>query len=90
MKKVIDREPNINIIIITMNPVKKIKLNKNLSIYKLAKLIDSNNSTITKVEQGNCLETTYLTIIRKISLQFEDIDNRKLLRNYKKYMYGRE
>jgi len=68
-----------------MNPIKKIRTHKNLSIRKFAELLDSNDITINNVEEGNCMESTYLTIIRTMSLKFDDIDDSKLLVKYKKW-----
>ena len=68
-----------------MNPVKEIRTDKNLSLSKFAELLDSNTLTLNNVEEGNCKESTYLTIIRKMSLKFDEIDDRKLLREYKKW-----
>ena len=68
-----------------MNPVKEIRTDKDLSLSKFAELLDSNSLTLNNVEEGNCKESTYLTIIRKMSLKFDEIDDRKLLREYKKW-----
>ena len=36
---------------------------------------DSNSLTFNNVKKSNYLNTTYLTIIRNISLKFDDIDD---------------
>ena len=69
-----------------MNPIKKVRTNKNLSINKFAEFLDSNPLTINNVEKGNCKESTYLTIIRKIGLEFDDIDESRLLKDYRKWL----
>ncbi len=69
-----------------MNPVKKVRKSKNLSLKKTAELLNSNYVTLTKVEKGQCLKTTYFTIIRKLSLAFDDIDDRKLIREYNNWL----
>ena len=68
-----------------MNPIKKIRTDKNLAVNEFAKILDSNALTIKNVEKGNCLNTTYMSIIKKMSLQFDDIDDGELLRKYKKW-----
>ena len=62
------------------------KLQELWSLDKLARLIGSNKYTLRNVEKGSCLETTYLTIIRKMSLEFNDIDDDELLKNYRKWL----
>ena len=69
-----------------MNPVKKIRINKNFSINKFAKKLDSNSLTINNVEKGTCLTSTYLTIIKKMSLEFDEIDDAKLLKEYRDWL----
>ena len=69
-----------------MNPIKKIRNDKDLTVNKYAKLLDSNSLTIKSVEEGNCLNTTYFTIIRKISLKFDNIADGKLLKEYEKWL----
>ena len=69
-----------------MNPIKKIRTDKNFSVNDFAELLDSNPLTINNVEKGNCKESTYLTIIRKIGLEFDDIDESRLLRDYRKWL----
>jgi len=73
-----------------MNPIKKIRLDKNLKVNKFAELLDSNPLTINNVEKGNCKESTYLTIIRKIGLEFDDIDDGRLLKKYKNWLEADE
>lgn len=69
-----------------MNPIKKIRHSKQLSLDKFGKLIDSNGVTISKVEKGDCLDSTYLTIIRKMSLYIENVDELELVRDYRKWL----
>ena len=69
-----------------MNPVKKVRKDKNLNLNKTAELLDSNYLTITNVEKGECVKTTYLTIIRKMSLAFDDIDDVKLIKKYQDWL----
>jgi len=69
-----------------MNPIKKVRTNKNLSINKFAEFLDSNPLTINNVEKGNCKDSTYLSIIRKMSLEFDDIDDGRLLKKYKNWL----
>ena len=69
-----------------MNPIKEIRMNKNLNLNELAKLLDSNSYTITTLEKGICGKTAYLTIIRKMSLAFEDIDDAKLIKEYQNWL----
>jgi len=69
-----------------MNPVKKVRKDKNLNLKKTAELLDSNYLTITNVEKGECVKTTYLTIIRKMSLAFDEIDDAKLIKEYQNWL----
>ena len=66
-----------------MNPIKQIRLNKNFTINKFAELINSNFPTLKNAEQGNCKDVTSFNIIKKICLQYNDIDEKKLIRAYK-------
>jgi len=69
-----------------MNPIKEIRMNKNLNLNEAAKLLDSNYLTITNVEKGECVKTTYLTIIRKMSLVFDEIDDAELIKEYQNWL----
>jgi len=69
-----------------MNPVKEIRESKDLSLNDLAEFIDSNSLTLRKVEKGKCLSTTYLTIIRKMNLEFNEIDDGKLIKEYENWL----
>ena len=69
-----------------MNPVKKVRKDKNLNLNEAAELLDSNYLTITNVEKGDCIKTTYLTIIRKMSLAFDEIDDTKLIKEYQDWL----
>lgn len=69
-----------------MNPIIEIKKNKNLSKAEFIRLLDTNHSTLTNVVKGNCLTATYLTIIKKISLAYDDIDDKKLIKKYKNWL----
>lgn len=69
-----------------MNPLKEIRRSKYLSINGLAKLINANHTTVANVERGDCNVETYLTVIRKMSLHFEDVDDVKLVRDYEKWL----
>jgi len=69
-----------------MNPIKEIRMNKNLNLNEAAKLLDSNSYAITTVEKGICGKTAYLTIIRKMSLAFDDIDDVKLIKKYQDWL----
>jgi len=69
-----------------MNPVKKVRKNKNLSLNQFAQLIGSNEITMKNVEKGNCLGSTYLTIIKKMSLKFDDIDDGNLVKEYENWL----
>lgn len=71
---------------IFINSVKEIRLSKYLSINGLAKVLNTNTTTDANVERVDCRVETYLTVIRKMSLQFEDIDDAKLIRNYEKWL----
>ena len=62
------------------------RTNKNLSITETAELLNSNHMTITNVEKGDCLSSTYLTFIRKMSLEFDDIDDKNLLKEYENWL----
>ena len=69
-----------------MNPVKKVRIDKNLNKTETAELLNSNYMTITNVEKGDCLISTYLTFIRKMSLEFDDIDDKNLLKEYENWL----
>lgn len=69
-----------------MNPVKKIRLDKELSRNELAKLLDANRESISNVERGECSVSICLTIFKKMSLQFEEVNDGILLRDYKEWL----
>lgn len=69
-----------------MNPIKKIRKKKKLSLDKLSELIGPNSFTISRAEKGECLSSTCLTIIRKMSLKFDDIDDGKLIKEYQDWL----
>ncbi len=73
-----------------MNPVKKIRKDKNLALFKFARLINSNHFSLDRVEKGVCKKTTYLTIIKKTSLAFDNIDDKKLFKEYKNWRQENE
>ena len=69
-----------------MNPLKEIRINKKLTVSEFAKKVGSNPLTINNVEKGECLYVTYLTIIRKTSLVFDDVDDGKLIKKYENWL----
>jgi DNA-binding XRE family transcriptional regulator len=68
-----------------VNPIKLFREKNGYNRYKFASLINSNLTTLKKVENGYCKNTTAFEIIKKIVKQFNDVDEKELIRKYLDY-----
>jgi DNA-binding XRE family transcriptional regulator len=68
-----------------VNPIKLFRDKNGYNRYSFAGLINSNLTTLKKVENGDCKDTTAFEIIKKIVRQFNDVDEKEMIRKYLEY-----
>jgi DNA-binding XRE family transcriptional regulator len=68
-----------------INPIKLFRKENGYSRYRFAGLIKSNTTTLKKVEESDCKNTTAFEVIKKIAKQFNDVDEKEMIWKHLEY-----